>query len=106
MRTVKGVTRSLVKHAEGDCDSSAKECRSPTGADGDEGAQGRDAVGDRNNVLYQQMRSVPFSESLIVKRSHIHGWGLFTRRDVSVRTYNVLLEVIMRVALCSSKPGQ
>lgn len=35
------------------------------------------------------MRSVPRCERLLVRRSHIHGWGLFLKRDVKKDEYIV-----------------
>ena len=32
--------------------------------------------------LYREMKAVPLKERLAAMRSHIHGWGLFTKNDV------------------------
>ena len=32
---------------------------------------------------YRELRAVPVLERLAVRRSHIHGWGLYTKVDVS-----------------------
>jgi histone-lysine N-methyltransferase SETD1 len=42
------------------------------------------AKADRNmyQVKYKRMKSVPIEECLAARRSHIHGWGLFTKIDV------------------------
>lgn len=39
---------------------------------------------DRNKVQakYREMRSLPIDQRLTAKRSHIHGWGLFTKREL------------------------
>jgi hypothetical protein len=39
---------------------------------------------DRSRVqkLYREMRNVPIDQRLVPKRSHIHGWGLFTKIDL------------------------
>jgi histone-lysine N-methyltransferase SETD1 len=37
------------------------------------------APSDDYNKKYQEMKSVPFDQKLIAKRSHIHGWGLFAK---------------------------
>ena len=67
------ITRALVRSAEeADNDSS--------------GAKKTDdkAVADRNvvQVKYRQMNAIPIDQRLVARRSHIHGWGLFTKRDV------------------------
>jgi hypothetical protein len=35
-----------------------------------------------NQAKYKEMRSVPIDQRLAAKRSHIHGWGLFTKVDL------------------------
>lgn len=39
---------------------------------------------DRNLVQlkYRQMKAVPIDQRLVARRSHIHGWGLFTKVDI------------------------
>ncbi len=32
--------------------------------------------------LYKRMKSMPISQRLVAKRSHVHGWGLFVRVEV------------------------
>jgi histone-lysine N-methyltransferase SETD1 len=34
-------------------------------------------------AMYDEMKSVPMEERLEAKRSHIHGWGLFAKKDYS-----------------------
>jgi len=36
-----------------------------------------------NQAKYDEMRSVPMDQRLAAKRSHIHGWGLFTKLRLS-----------------------
>ena len=66
------ITRALVRSAEE--------------ADNESGARKSEdnAVADRNvvQVKYRQMKAVPIDQRLVARRSHIHGWGLFTKRDV------------------------
>eukprot|EP00559_Dactyliosolen_fragilissimus_P007356 CAMPEP_0184871294 /NCGR_PEP_ID=MMETSP0580-20130426/40634_1 /TAXON_ID=1118495 /ORGANISM="Dactyliosolen fragilissimus" /LENGTH=354 /DNA_ID=CAMNT_0027373937 /DNA_START=1661 /DNA_END=2725 /DNA_ORIENTATION=+ len=38
---------------------------------------------DTNQKKYEEMKSIPFNRRLSAKRSHIHGWGLFTKVDLS-----------------------
>lgn len=33
-------------------------------------------------IAYRRFKEVPLSKRLIAKRSHIHGWGLFTKIDI------------------------
>jgi len=37
---------------------------------------------DSNICKYREMKSIPISKRLQAKRSHIHGWGLFTKVDI------------------------
>ena len=36
----------------------------------------------QNLFKYRQMKATPMSDSLEVRRSHIHGWGLFLKKDI------------------------
>ena len=38
---------------------------------------------DSNQAKYSTMKSVPLDQRLVAKRSHIHGWGLFTKIKLS-----------------------
>jgi hypothetical protein len=42
------------------------------------------AKADRNRTQakYREMKAVPIEQRLVAKRSHIHGWGLFTQIDL------------------------
>jgi len=47
----------------------------------------RKAIDDSNNdssyqAMYQEMKSVPLKERMSAMRSHIHGWGLFTKSKI------------------------
>jgi hypothetical protein len=68
------ITRALVRSAEEDVASTAA-----TAKKGDE-----KGTADRNllQVKYRRMKSVPVEDSLVARRSHIHGWGLFTKLDI------------------------
>jgi len=67
------ITRALVRSAEDDVDAAvgAKESYDK-------------AVAERNSVQlkYSQMKAIPIDDRLVARRSHIHGWGLFTKRDI------------------------
>lgn len=41
-------------------------------------------VSDRSSVQlkYRRMKSIPIEQRLVARRSHIHGWGLFTKTEV------------------------
>jgi histone-lysine N-methyltransferase SETD1 len=36
----------------------------------------------RTQAKYREMKAVPIEQRLVAKRSHIHGWGLFTKIDL------------------------
>lgn len=70
------ITRVLVRSAEevGDIlNTSAKK-------GGDE-----KATTDRNiyQLKYRRMKNIPIDQRLVARRSHIHGWGLFTKLDIA-----------------------
>lgn len=69
------ITRALVRSAEDD-----------TGDTGPSAAKKGEekAVADKNlvQVKYRQMKAVPIEQRLVARRSHIHGWGLFTKLEI------------------------
>lgn len=48
-----------------------------------------------NQVKYHQMKSVPIEQRLVARRSHIHGWGLFTKIDI--QCHNPIVEYMGEV---------
>jgi len=68
------ITRALVRSAEDD----AADASGGTKKNEDK------AVADRNivQVKYRQMKAIPIDQRLVARRSHIHGWGLFAKRDI------------------------
>jgi len=42
----------------------------------------KDQADSRTQEKYREMKSVPIEQRLVAKRSHIHGWGLFTKIDL------------------------
>ena len=70
------ITRALVKKADTNGDTISKISR-----------KNEDDRLDLDNFSFQSkykdLKSIPMEDSLIVKRSHIHGWGLFTKVDIS-----------------------
>ena len=70
------ITRALVRNVE-------------NGDNTDVGAVSKKAdsekiKADRNRIqrMYREMKAVPIEQRLTPKRSHIHGWGLFTKMDL------------------------
>jgi len=65
------ITRALVRSAEelaGDTNASSSVTK----------------LSDRNiyQAKYKKMKAVPMEQRLVARRSHIHGWGLFTKIDI------------------------
>jgi hypothetical protein len=69
------ITRALVRSAEDETGDTG-----PTTAKKGE----EKAMADKNlmQVRYRQMKAVPIEQLLVARRSHIHGWGLFTKLDI------------------------
>jgi len=85
------ITRALVRN---DPSSPSRKARTKGGADtaaSNNGGGGRDprarndATSSREfesiQAKYREMKSVPMEQRLAAKRSHIHGWGLFAKKD-------------------------
>lgn len=68
------ITRALVRSAEDDTSTAVAK-------KGDE----KVVAADRSLVQakYRKMKSIPIENRLVARRSHIHGWGLFTKLDIS-----------------------
>lgn len=69
------ITRALVRQADEDAETS-----SSTNV-GDETKSRVDK--NRINASYRLMKAVPIEQRLAVLRSHIHGWGLFTKLEIA-----------------------
>lgn len=69
------ITRALVRSADVEPALFTKR------TDADE----RKAKADRESYQhkYREMKAIPLEDRLAARRSHIHGWGLFTKRDVA-----------------------
>jgi [histone H3]-lysine4 N-trimethyltransferase SETD1 len=67
------ITRALVRSAEDDTSTAVSK-------KGDE----KVVAADRSLVQskYRKMKSIPIENRLVARRSHIHGWGLFTKLDI------------------------
>ena len=73
------ITRALVR--------SADELSEAVGGGDRTGVKGEETPGEMKNAdkiqaMYQEMKSTPLESRLTAKRSHIHGWGLFTKYDL------------------------
>jgi len=75
------ITRALVRNVdnEDNADSGAQ-----TGIGGGKKRDMEKVKADRNKIqrMYRGMKAVPIEHRLSPKRSHIHGWGLFTKVDL------------------------
>jgi F/Y-rich N-terminus/SET domain/PHD-like zinc-binding domain/F/Y rich C-terminus len=71
------ITRALVRRAEEDIADASSSTAGVLTKKGDKT--------DRsvNQVKYRKMKAVPLEQRLVAKRSHIHGWGLFTKIDIA-----------------------
>ncbi|KAG7346823.1 glutamine amidotransferases class-II [Nitzschia inconspicua] len=69
------ITRALVRKAENEDTADPLGNRKPD-------AEKVKADRSRMQRLYREMRIVPIEQRLVPKRSHIHGWGLFTKIDL------------------------
>jgi len=68
------ITRALVRSAEDfGADQPAESKTSGNSAQ---------EVGLAIQTKYKKMKAIPIGERLVARRSHIHGWGLFTKIDV------------------------
>ncbi|GKY95140.1 hypothetical protein MPSEU_000477800 [Mayamaea pseudoterrestris] len=69
------ITRALVRNADDDTES---------GSLANNGDEAKARI-DRNliNARYRRMITIPIEQRLVARRSHIHGWGLFTKTDIA-----------------------
>ena len=86
------ITRALVKSTEVEVLSSSNSNKSgdirviPT--------ESKNEI-DSNQAKYKEMKSVPVDYRLVSKRSHIHGWGLFTK--ISIPKHAMIIEYVGEV---------
>lgn len=64
------ITRALVRSAATEEDTSTQTTKKGEAFRADKQAK------------YRRMKAVPIGERLVARRSHIHGWGLFTKVDI------------------------
>jgi hypothetical protein len=70
------ITRALVRNV--DADIGGSELSGGKKQDTEKAKADR----SRTALQYRQMKAVPIEQRLVAKRSHIHGWGLFTKVDI------------------------
>ena len=68
------ITRALVRSAENISEAAPVKSK----------AESEQAKADRSRTQakYKEMKATPIEERLSAKRSHIHGWGLFTKMEL------------------------
>jgi histone-lysine N-methyltransferase SETD1 len=73
------ITRALVRSAEEELSDVLATSSAALSKKGEDKARA-----DRNSrqTKYRRMKSIPLEQRLITRRSHIHGWGLFTKLDI------------------------
>jgi len=80
------VTRSLVRAARNlqssDADGKNKTKKSDQKKTESLFEKGRQGAIRENREKYKRMKALPMAARLEVRRSHIHGWGLFLKRDI------------------------
>jgi [histone H3]-lysine4 N-trimethyltransferase SETD1 len=72
------ITRALVRSAEEETGNEIGAAFSTK--KGDDRSK---ADGNLVQSKYHQMKSIPIDQRLVARRSHIHGWGLFTKTAIS-----------------------
>eukprot|EP00562_Extubocellulus_spinifer_P012734 CAMPEP_0178547080 /NCGR_PEP_ID=MMETSP0697-20121206/4490_1 /TAXON_ID=265572 /ORGANISM="Extubocellulus spinifer, Strain CCMP396" /LENGTH=1996 /DNA_ID=CAMNT_0020179701 /DNA_START=128 /DNA_END=6118 /DNA_ORIENTATION=- len=71
------ITRALVRRADEEVQGGGRTSSGKGGRDLND-AKVETAI----QAKYREMKSVPLEDRLVAKRSHIHGWGLFTKKDI------------------------
>lgn len=71
------ITRALVRNV--DADNSGADATGAKKQDSEKAKLDR----SRMALKYRQMKAIPLEQRLAAKRSHIHGWGLFTKQDIA-----------------------
>ncbi|KAJ1458418.1 hypothetical protein M885DRAFT_512831 [Pelagophyceae sp. CCMP2097] len=91
------ITRSLVRSAregEGIAAADTAAAARRTAANGAFSGSYDTSI-DENRDKYRAMKAVPMLDRLDVRRSHIHGWGLYLTRDV--RRHDFIIEYVGEV---------
>ena len=82
------ITRALVR-------SVREDDRSTPGRQSDVDERQAKADRESNQVKYAALKAVPLTQRLMARRSHIHGWGLFTKVDI--KKDNMIIEYMGEV---------
>jgi SET domain len=72
------ITRALVRSAEEE--NVEIESNAAITKKGDDNATADKKL---TQLKYHRMKSIPIDQRLVARRSHIHGWGLFTKSDIA-----------------------
>lgn len=80
------ITRALVRRADDGGESGGRSASSGKGGRDLNESKVETAIQEK----YREMKSVPLEDRLVAKRSHIHGWGLFTKKDI--RKHQMIIE--------------
>ncbi len=82
------ITRALVRSDKDNSSPSRSRALAKGAASSSEGGRDPRARNDATSrefestqAKYREMKSVPMEQRLAAKRSHIHGWGLFAKKD-------------------------
>lgn len=76
------ITRALVRSVEDEGAEEAGPISSTVGRRKNTDSEKNKIDKKRHQAKYTQMKSVPMEDRLVARRSHIHGWGLFTKVDM------------------------
>ena len=90
------ITRALVRKGDEDPSMSSSSALAK-GADATKRGSESTREFESIQAKYREMKSVPMEERLAAKRSHIHGWGLFAKRDYPK---NSMIAEYMGEAIC------
>lgn len=71
------ITRALVRRADEE-DPAAEGASSGN----KERNKEQPKISDNHQRKYQELKTIPLEDRLEAQRSHIHGWGLFTKNDI------------------------
>ena len=76
------ITLALVRHADEELTCTVVEEGSITSKTKNQQQHGIKKDHDTIQSMFYEMKSIPLDKRLAAMRSHIHGWGLFTKVDI------------------------
>ena len=81
------ITRALVRSVDGDGSRSNENGSNNENGNSNNRRKNTDPEMNkldkkRHQAKYNKMKAVPMTDRLVARRSHIHGWGLFTKLDI------------------------